>query len=375
MLRWRTSTIFGLCALAENNAKIVYSSLNVAGLKSILRVLTESGYTEVVVEKEQERSDGCFPICPYPNPDMQETMALGIEYAKKKETVKLKRNYFLQNTPKGTKTTMIIKLENPENARKLFGDWSETMIWSCLQGVMGEIYGDDAEQPRAAMAWIGDFCFFAGKPDRELVRFWPLSGGQEFMIVVLQNQEWARLLEEEYRQKLEDSPCFGDRQVLRRVTRYAMKKEGDVFDRRKLWEAVAGLDPQYTLKMIDEELYYECRREQWSRDLVAQFPDYEHYQALGLGVVVLDGGKLVAGASSYTRYREGIEIEIDTSKEYRRRGLAYACGARLILECLSRGLYPSWDAHNRQSVGLAEKLGYHLDHEYEAFEVWGNIWR
>ena len=29
----------------------------------------------------------------------------------------------------------------------------------------------------------------------------------------------------------------------------------------------------------------------------------------------------------------------------RNRGLASACGAALILECLERGLYPSWDAH------------------------------
>jgi GNAT superfamily N-acetyltransferase len=80
---------------------------------------------------------------------------------------------------------------------------------------------------------------------------------------------------------------------------------------------------------------------------------------------------MVAGASSYTRYQDGIEIEIDTREDYRRKGLAYVCGARLILECLERNLYPSWDAHNRWSVALAEKLGYHFDHEYTAFEIWG----
>ena len=78
---------------------------------------------------------------------------------------------------------------------------------------------------------------------------------------------------------------------------------------------------------------------------------------------------LVSGASSYSRYLEGIEIEIDPKKEYRRKGLAYACGARLILECLERGLYPSWDAHNMGSVRLAEKLGDCLEGEYEVWEV------
>ena len=83
------------------------------------------------------------------------------------------------------------------------------------------------------------------------------------------------------------------------------------------------------------------------------------------------GEELVAGASSYSSYRGGIEVEIDTREDQRRRGLAYVCGARLILECCSRSLYPSWDAHNLWSVALAEKLGYHFDHSYTAYETEG----
>ena len=78
----------------------------------------------------------------------------------------------------------------------------------------------------------------------------------------------------------------------------------------------------------------------------------------------------ISGAAAYSRYRDGIEVEIDTKKEYRRKGLAYCCGAKLVLECLNRSLYPSWDAQNKASVALAEKLGYHYDHDYLAFEVW-----
>lgn len=69
----------------------------------------------------------------------------------------------------------------------------------------------------------------------------------------------------------------------------------------------------------------------------------------------------------------GIEIEIDTKEEHRRQGLAYACGAKLILECLNKGWYPSWDAQNKWSVALAEKLGYHFSHEYPAYEVGNSV--
>ena len=83
----------------------------------------------------------------------------------------------------------------------------------------------------------------------------------------------------------------------------------------------------------------------------------------------MKSGRIVAGASSYTRYNEGIEIEVDTVPEERRKGLALAACAALILRCLDEGLYPSWDAQNMNSVHLAEKLGYEFDHEYTAYEV------
>ena len=88
-------------------------------------------------------------------------------------------------------------------------------------------------------------------------------------------------------------------------------------------------------------------------------------------MAVLKDGELVAGASSYSTYDKGIEIEIDTREDHRRKGLAYVCGAKLILECLEEGLYPSWDAQNKWSVALAEKLGYHFSHEYVAYEIMG----
>ena len=85
----------------------------------------------------------------------------------------------------------------------------------------------------------------------------------------------------------------------------------------------------------------------------------------------MKSGRIVSGASSYTRYNEGIEIEVDTVAEERRKGLATIACAALILRCLDEGLYPSWDAQNMVSAHLAEKLGYEFDHEYTAYEVTG----
>ncbi|MBR1495721.1 MAG: phospho-sugar mutase [Acidaminococcaceae bacterium] len=67
----------------DKNVAIVYTPLNGAGLKPVLRTLKETGYTNITVVKEQEQPDGNFPTCPYPNPEIHEAMALGMEYAAK----------------------------------------------------------------------------------------------------------------------------------------------------------------------------------------------------------------------------------------------------------------------------------------------------
>lgn len=247
---------------------------------------------------------------------------------------------------------MIQKMIHPQNAAPLFQGWEETIIWSCLQGIMGAVFAPDMETPDAAMAVLGDFRFFAGIPNQELVLY-----KQSSLILVPQNDGWAELIRH----------CFPDKAW--QITRYAIKKEPQVFDREHLRQVLTALPDGYELRLIDEALYRRCLTEDWSRDLVSQFDSYERYRQLGLGAVILKDGEILSGASSYSRYREGIEIEIDTRPDQRRKGFACICGAKLILECLRRGLYPSWDAHTPASVALAEKLGYRCSHPYTAFEI------
>ena len=69
----------------DKNIAIVYTPLNGAGLGPVTRTLQESGYTNITVVREQEMPNGNFPTCPYPNPEIREAMALGIEYAERQQ--------------------------------------------------------------------------------------------------------------------------------------------------------------------------------------------------------------------------------------------------------------------------------------------------
>lgn len=246
---------------------------------------------------------------------------------------------------------MLYELKDTSKVKKLFDGWNETLIFSCLQNVMGKIYVTNPELPKSALAFVGCFGFYAGVPDRELV----LNKPEGFVIMTPQNNEWAALIEE----------CYPS---AKKATRYAIKK-GTTFDITMLKNEILKLPSGYELRKIDADIYEQCLESPATEDFVSAFGSREKYLRLGRGMVILKDGKIVSGASSYTCYNEGIEIEVDTIEAERRKHLATIACSALILNCLDEGLYPSWDAQNINSVHLAKKLGYEFDHEYIVYEV------
>lgn len=242
------------------------------------------------------------------------------------------------------------RIEDMARIAPLFAGWGETMIQSVLQRKMGAAYADDASAPRSAQLCVADFCFLAGAPDEELAAH--LLGG--FEIWIPRTARWRALIERQWGENAKP------------ITRYAFDQP-PVFDKAQLRTFAAR--PDIPLQLVGEPLYHALRSQEWSRDLVAQFPDFKAYAAHGLGVAAVNGGEPVCGASSYTYYDGGIEIEIDTKPEFRRRGYARACASALILECLRRGMLPSWDAANPESAHLAQTLGFGAPRAYPAYEV------
>ncbi|WP_461227218.1 phospho-sugar mutase [Lacticaseibacillus suihuaensis] len=81
------AAVHGTSQLAAGTAidravSIVYSPLNGTGLVPVTRTLREAGFTDLFVVPEQAQPDGDFPTCPFPNPEIEAAMALGIQYAK-----------------------------------------------------------------------------------------------------------------------------------------------------------------------------------------------------------------------------------------------------------------------------------------------------
>jgi phosphoglucomutase len=64
------------------NLNIVYTPLHGTGNIPVRRVLSELGFKNVHVVKEQELPDGDFPTVSYPNPEAEEAFELGLKLAK-----------------------------------------------------------------------------------------------------------------------------------------------------------------------------------------------------------------------------------------------------------------------------------------------------
>lgn len=65
--------------VADSGLKVVYTPLNGAGNKPVRAILDRIGIKDVTIVPEQEKPDGNFPTCPFPNPEITEALAYGLK--------------------------------------------------------------------------------------------------------------------------------------------------------------------------------------------------------------------------------------------------------------------------------------------------------
>ena len=115
----------------------------------------------------------------------------------------------------------------------------------------------------------------------------------------------------------------------------------------------------YTLARVDRDTA-ERLPELLGIHIPPFFGSIERFMEEGIGFCVKDGEKPVSCASSCIPYGRQLEIQLATvdAPEYRRKGFATAASIALLEYCLTNEIEPCWDAINKRSAALAEKLGY-----------------
>ena len=247
--------------------------------------------------------------------------------------------------------------EKRQIIRTLCGQADNVLVHGAVQGYMGRVWVPELTNPSYCLIHLGDFAYLfgicpKGEQAMELRAQLYRECGQDYITPA--DERWAEWLEESFP---------GEYRVL---SRYSMRRDRNHFSEEALESYCRNLPAGIRLKRIDKRLYQTALKEEWSRDFCSNF---ETPEKNGLGFVAMDGRKIVSGCSAYGISEGMFEIQLETRREYQRKGLALACRARFILTCLEQGIYPSWDAISLQSVGLAEKLGYIFDREYKVYQL------
>lgn len=239
----------------------------------------------------------------------------------------------------------------------LFADMpgARSMVLAALDG-QGGVMTDSPVHPTCALAWAGDFLYCGGRCGPAAVRLLRRALGRSRDWLIYAPGDWMAALES-------ISPV----NVVERIAYDHRHQPEDAHLRRIL----AAMPEDIRLQPIEGEWITRCRQAEWSRDFVSLFTD-EDFARRGLGVLLVQHGEPVCGASSYVSYPGGVEVQLQTRDDRQGRGYATLAAAALILMAHERGLIATWDAANPASDRIARKLGYRPLGTYRVAMLAGN---
>jgi GNAT superfamily N-acetyltransferase len=242
--------------------------------------------------------------------------------------------------------------EERSGLRPLFAMHPESYIMEAVLEGWGSAWADHRTAPKTALLSYADIVLPGGVADNEvsrrLLRLIPVNK------VILPAPGWEFLLQDE----------LGPETIVVTRTRFSSRS----LKRNYLKMLEQALPRHYRIKRINETLAREIygRTDLISEDHIHPLGSPEEFVKRGIGFCVLDGDRIVSGASSYAVCSKGVEIQVNTHPEYQGQGLATGVCAALIGHVLDLGLDVKWDAGNEASIQLACRLGFTATGSYEA---------
>lgn len=255
-------------------------------------------------------------------------------------------------------------IELGKEKRQVIRPMCDTAEWvlpsGAVEGRMGRVWVPELINPSFCLIHLGNFAYLFGicpKGEAVIELKEQLLKQCSHSYITPGDERWAEWLEENFQ---------GEYRIL---SRYAMKRERNHFSEETLKRYSQSISDGIKIVKMDERLYHMAMKEDWSRNFCSNYETPEDFLKDGMGFAAVSGRKLVSGCSAYGISRGRTQIEVATRKEFKRQGLALACSARFILACMEQGINPGWDAANLPSAGLAEKLGYIFEKEYQVYSL------
>jgi hypothetical protein len=266
--------------------------------------------------------------------------------------------WLIQIIQKGNHMLSIDKA-NRKRLSKLFQGYTWNYLSDAiLEGCMGEVRVDNEANPQVAVLEIPKLKLFipGGDASHPAAREY-IDNLPRIALLIFASEGWKELLEESHAGRF-----IG-------MQRYAFTSE--TLDIEHLRRLASRIPNGYQLKQMDLSLAQQLAAEKggFASEHMLNFDSPEDFIARGFGFCVLEGNEIVSAATTFAICAKGIEIQVSTRKEQRRKGLATAVAAQLLIHSLQERLDPNWDADNERSARLAEKLGYTPQGTYDLWLV------
>lgn len=219
-------------------------------------------------------------------------------------------------------------------------------IPAVLEGQTGPcitIKVDNLIDPVAAQIEHGTFTVFAGSPDKTTAAPFiaALKGPCGIQPSPAQWLEWIKV-------------TWNNRiQVFKRYT-----FSHHHLEKNKLQALIARHPLKNNIQKIDLAIATRLRNDDWGRYHFLNYHSAAHFIEQSTGYCIMEGDVIAAACTAALVCSKGIEMNIITHPEFRKKGLATIVAASMITDCLEKGLEPHWDAANDISKTLALKLGY-----------------
>ena len=227
-------------------------------------------------------------------------------------------------------------------------------IDSIVENQMGKAFVDNIEMPSVFLVEQGGFfAFLTGNVDSEAGRNF-IQHVPKSRLLMAASDGWFEALKQLHADKLKPllRYKFSDKQLSKKHLAQLLEKSL-VRD---------------SIRQVDLKIAQETSGPVLS---IGDFESAEDFVQRGIGFVSIQDGKVIGGAYSSLVSNRAIEISIYVDENYRQKGIATALSAALLSWCLDHHLEAHWDAANRESCGLATKLGYIADGEYTAYFLTG----
>ncbi|MFX1605059.1 MAG: GNAT family N-acetyltransferase [Promethearchaeota archaeon] len=244
--------------------------------------------------------------------------------------------------------------EDRSKIRHLFDSHTKgrAIIFPALDQGRGNVWVNSLESPTVARLQLAIINAIAGDSNssdaEELIQMI-----EPLQLVFGPNEKWVRLIKK----------LWGNRLGVQQRTLLSPKYL-DIEKLRQLREQLPG---GYKLEQMDLETIKRIDKRQ-AMHIPTFFGSSENFYNTGIAYCIKYDDKVVCMASTLTPFTEEFEIQVDTpDPKHRRKGLATAASAALLIHAMEKGIVPQWDAANEPSIQLALKLGYTNPDHWEVY--------